>query len=80
MGKKKNCGRTSEEQAIRRMKKYRCPNCKSTAIWQHISIVAKMNLNGMKIYDVQKWNIDNCFEKDCGCKKCGWQGEMAELL
>lgn len=60
-------------------KKYKCPECGSTSIWVHISIVAKQKYNGRRIYDYEPWNVDNYFEGDCGCEKCGWQGSEDEL-
>jgi predicted Zn-ribbon and HTH transcriptional regulator len=59
--------------------KYRCPACKSRAVYQLISIVAKQCLNGEgKIYDIDKGWIDNYFSGTAYCKKCGWEGTQEE--
>lgn len=62
------------------MKKAKGPNCGSTSIYVHISIVAKRKYNGKRIYDYQPWNQDNYFGGDCGCEKCDWRGSENELL
>lgn len=61
-------------------KKEKCPNCGSTSIWVHISIVAKKRMNGKRVYDIQPWNEDNYFGEDCGCDKCDWHGSDQELV
>lgn len=61
------------------MRRLKCPACKSTALYQEISVVAKMKLNGKMVYGVEMWNIDNAFEDSCGCEKCGWQGKFDEI-
>lgn len=61
-------------------KKVKCPQCGSTSVWVHISIVAKQKMNGNnRIYDYQPWNTDNYFGGDCGCDKCGWRGSDTEF-
>ena len=59
--------------------KLKCPACGSTAVYMKVSIVAKSKLNGKLIYHYEPWNVDNCFEGDCGCEKCGWTGILDEI-
>ena len=50
----------------------KCPNCKSTRIYQVISICAKQSVNTGRIYGLSKHNeIDNAFDPYY-CEKCGW--------
>lgn len=64
------------------MKKAKCPECGSTNVYVKISIVAKQKYNGEKhrIYNYEPWNVDNYFEEDCGCGKCGWDGTEDDFV
>lgn len=64
------------------MKKFRCPKCGSTAVWERVSVLAKYRINSPNSlpYDVQKNVVDNQFEGDCGCSKCDWEGTFDELI
>lgn len=53
------------------MKKYICPKCKSTRVYQEVSVVAKRNMNTRKVYDVNKDKFDNEFCETLDCDKCG---------
>jgi predicted Zn-ribbon and HTH transcriptional regulator len=59
--------------------KYRCPECKSTNVYQECSVIAKMKMNGGKIYDVNKANTDNIFCENGYCDKCGYVGNIEEF-
>jgi predicted nucleic-acid-binding Zn-ribbon protein len=54
-----------------KMKKQKCPNCGSTRLYSEISIMAKQNVNTLRIYDINKFNLDNAFQITY-CEKCGW--------
>lgn len=49
----------------------KCPLCKSTQIYQEVSVIAKQMVNTGKIIHVNKNNIDNVFDPYY-CNKCGW--------
>ena len=55
-------------------KKEKCPNGKSTKIYQEISICAKQMVNTGRIFDINKANIDNAFEPYY-CQNCGWSDD-----
>ena len=52
------------------MAKQKCPNCKSTRLYNEISVVAKQGVNTGKTYGITE-TIDNIFEP-IYCEKCGW--------
>lgn len=63
------------------MKRAKCPNCKSTALYVPCTVSAKVNYNSdiQSPFEVNKGNIDCYFLGSVTCKKCGWVGDESEL-
>ena len=61
--------------------KYICPNCESMAVYQEVSVFAKLKINAIKAlpYSAKLEMIDNYFPDLCGCERCGWRGTFDEI-
>lgn len=58
---------------------YKCPKCKSTRIYQEVSVVAKRNVNTERVYDVNKEYIDGDYTEYLYCDKCGYEDEWEKF-
>lgn len=63
------------------MKRAKCPNCKSTALYVPCTVSAKINYNSdiQYPYEVNKYDVDCYFLSSVTCKKCGWVGDESKL-
>lgn len=64
-----------------KIKRAKCPNCGSTALYVPCTVSAKINYNSdsQLAYDVQPDNVDCCFLESVTCKRCNWVGSEFDL-
>ena len=53
------------------MAKRKCPKCGSLRLYREVSVVARLNINTDKVYNIEKDTFDGCYDI-VYCERCGW--------